>query len=430
MFCFITNKILGEYKQRMVISFLLLFQGIYTQGILDLKFLGQDGLRMENPGDHSIFTIIAVEGAKRVILRATNHHYFSDIEVFADPCMYQLRGIFSRSLGILDLCEQKIEFIWDENQYKVNYRNRQIDYRSSFQVAFDKVRKQMPFREVQKYYREVGTTPPDHTVGSPYRIDVFIFNDLKRVNRFKQDINKNTIEIMKMVEHIYADTPVQPVLKGILNMKEHLEVKSNILESFKDVVEPLRFSPFNLRTSLSKSDLIVMISGDISHFHQGMSYYGGASRLDTSYAVVHAPARDSSYYVAKKLSHEIAHSLGVLHDRNAGFLMEEKTCKKCSDDPRRFSQDSISQMSRFLKIHQKVFSSKPALRYGDEETLKTVEDASEFVSERRKHSFLEIVKNRLGGRVPIGMDMSVFLSTSMLLYSAGIFLAIYYLRKL
>lgn len=409
---------------------LLLFQTIAARGTLSVRFLGQDGLKMENPGDHSTFTVIAAEGARRVVLRATNHRYFSDIEVFADPCIYHLRGVFSRSFGVLDLCEQKIEFVWDESQYNINYKNRHVDYRKPFRADFDKSVRHMPFREAQKYYQAMGTTTSSRAVNSPYKIDIFIFNDLKRVSRFKQAINKNTIEIMKMVEQIYGDTPVQPVLRGILNMKEHLEVKSNILESFKSMVEPLRFSPFNLRTSLSKSDLIIMISGDTSHFHQGMSYYGGASRLDTSYAVVHAPDKDSDYYVAKKLSHEIAHSLGVLHDRNTGFLMEERTCKKCSDDQRRFSQDSIFQMTRFLRAHQKVFSNNPVLRYKDEEALKTAEDAREFASERRKHSFLEIVKNRLGGRAPIGMDMNAFLSTSMLLYSIGIFLAICYLRKL
>lgn len=408
---------------------LLLLQ-VIAQGTMSLKFLARDGFRIQNPRDHVTFTIVAVEGARRLVLRATNHRYLSDIEVFADPCKYQLSGVFSRAFGILDLCEQRIEFVWDENKYNIDYRDKQVDYRKSFRADVDKSKRQLSFRDAQKYYQETSIGLPEHAAEFPYKIGIFIFNDTGRVWKFGKDINKNTIEIMGIVEHIYRDTPVQPVLKGILNMKEHLEVKSNILESFKGMVEPMRFSPFNLKTSLSKSDLVIMISGDTSHFHQGMTYYGGASRLDTSYAVVHAPEKDSNYYIAKKLAHEIAHSLGVLHDSNNGFLMEEKTCKRCSDDLRGFSQDSISQMTQFLETHRRIFANSPIQLHKDGKALKTVKDASEFASERRKHTFMEIVKNRLGGRVPIGMDMNIFLGTSMLLYSAGIFLAIYYLKKL
>lgn len=355
-------------------------------------------------------------------------------------------------------------------------------------------------------HSELNAKTKEDGTGKQYRIGIFIFNDAERAKRLGKDINKNTQKIFKLVQNFYKNILIEPHLVDILNLTENFEIKENPLESFKAFIDPLRFSPFNLRTPLNKSDFILLLTENGlargSFSYQGMSFYGGSTKLDSSYSVVSTsspvhpqssylvhhndnstkyqgntnnPAQDtvltrenftvkkhqssdvengnqpntaastnhlnvsstpspqeslpnSDYFIAKKIAHEIAHSLGVLHDDFSGYLMEKTTCKDCDNDIREFSQNSINQLSEFVLYNKKIFSKNPNYKYSTDQVIKSVENAKEYAEERRKHGFMDIVKNRLNGQIPIRIEMNGYLSLFLLLYGLGIFIFIRYFK--
>lgn len=543
---------------RLGLCALLYIEWAISKPDMILQFYNQLGVVTDNPMKESFFTLLAIKGTRRFILRARSHDYHSNLKMFSDPCTYKLSGFFSNNSGSIDFCNFKLKFFWGEYIYKVNFsdlaKKKNFSYSKDLRVPYERVNKfkikkylltmyannSLPLEKNNEKYSETNMFGELSDIDSPfddeqyleyssilngtnskvsaesfksianglksnpsnedqkstmksgkprttskepnfidevknktydipnlanngkninnmalesidkkdafnkdYLIRIFIFNDAARVRQLGLDINKNTIGIFKNIEDLYKKTIIQPVLNGILNLTEKIQVKNNMLESFKDFIDPLRFSPFNLKTPLYKSDLIVLLSGDAlsdgSSVYQGMSFYGGANRLDSSYSVVSTssmpdhsktgePVPNSDYFIAKKVAHEIAHTLGVVHDKSKGYLMEPSTCKDCSGLKREFSKQSIDQMSEFVLYNKKIFAKKPVYKYSSNDTIKTLTDASEYASERRKHSFMDIVKTRLKGQIPMRVEMNTYLSVCFFIYGVVIYLMIRYLK--
>jgi len=547
--------------------FLLYIERAISKPNMILQFYDQLGLITDNPMKENFFTLVAVKGTRRFILRARSHDYHSNLKMFSDPCTYKLSGFFSYNSGSIDFCNFKLKFLWGEYIYKVNFselaKKKNFSYSRDLRVPYERVNKfkikkylltvyannSLPLEKNNEKYSETNMFGELSDIDSPfddelyleyssildgtnfkasaesfksitnglksnpsnedqkstmksrkpsttskqepnfkdenventadknktqdilnfpnseknmknmalenqgidkkdasdkdYLIRIFIFNDAARVKQLGLDINKNTMGIFKDIEGLYKKTIIQPVLNGILNLTEKIQVKNNMLESFKDFIDPLRFSPFNLKTPLYKSDLIILLSGDAlsdgTSVYQGMSFYGGSNRLDSSYSVVSTSSMpdhsktgelvpNSDYFIAKKVAHEIAHSLGVIHDKFKGYLMEPSTCKDCNELKREFSKQSIDQMSEFVLYNKKIFAKKPVYKYSSSHTIKSLTDASEYASERRKHSFMDIVKTRLKGQIPIRVEMNTYLSVCFFIYGVVIYLIIRYYK--
>lgn len=402
-------------------SFTVFILGVFAQ--LGARFFNEDGIEIQNPEEHTNFMMIVNTDKMKIFLNGANHQYDSTLDIFQDPCYYKLDGVFSKATGYFDTCNKNMEFFHRGKQYNINLNNPKDNSENYIKSKKDWYAKKEPFEAF------LGLDNKE----IPYRIGIFIFNDLGRVSRLGNEINRNTVEIFKKVKELFSESglKVEPILEGILNIRDEIDFTASpkgALEAFKDTVEPIRFSPLNLQNPLAKTDLVLLITEPTSlvgaektKIIHGMTFYGGSSRLDTSYSVVFTTQSDTVYFIAKKIAHEIGHSLGASHNLE-GTLMEKVTCSNCENEKRRFNRSSKMQIEWFLKNNDKVFKVKNEKKYHDDQILKSTGDALEYVEERRRHNLIDIVKTRLKGRVPVSDESNYYSILTIFLYAFTVLL--------
>lgn len=388
---------------------------------LTMRFITSLDDFQDNPTKVNDFGILIYEMTNRIYLRAKRHNYHTSVEMFSDPCVYDLYGFYLKGKGSLNTCTKEVNFVLDNNNYKINYKPLN-DFSKESELEYTKEKVSYSRTSL---YPEVNK--PDKKL---FKIGIFIINGRKRSEKLGTNIVNNSIEIFKEMKKIYENTLISPILMGILNLKTDLIRKKSILEDFKNFVVDMRFSPYNLESNMNKSDLVVYIDEvDNLENKYGMTYYGGSSRLDTSYSVVLTTPKDSDYYIAKKLAHEVAHSLGVHHDSKTGYLMEETTCYDCNDLLRVFSNESINEMNTFIIKNKRVYQKSYKRNFVKEEVIYSLDDAMEYVNERRKHNFEDIVNNKLNGRRPIyDSSTSNSFSIALLIYGVVLTVCVYCLK--
>lgn len=363
---------------------------------------------------HNLSLLVELnESGKKINLLFTmkNHGYATNLNMVQDPCELSLNRLFSGKKGMINFCNRTVQFEHNNYIYNIEYGKSLVKYAIPIKTEFSK------------------TPKLDETLSKEFSIGLVVFNDQERFKKHGNNINIQTHRIFKIVKDIYEKTIISPVIKEILNLNESSTSMfpndgKNILESFKSLVDPTRFSPYNLKKELSKADLVLLLKTGKKKEHQGMSYFGGSTRLDASYSVVLVSDTDTEYYIAKKIAHEIAHSLGVKHDINQGFLMESKTCSTCSEDIREFGIDSLNQMNKFVRKNKRVFQRLSKFKYKDDSVLIKLEDAESYVNERRKHDFEDIINYRLQGHVPVHEESTIYLNLSLFFYGLIIIIAI------
>ncbi|KAM0679927.1 hypothetical protein GINT2_001868 [Glugoides intestinalis] len=406
--------------------FIIFILGAFTH--LSARFFNEDGIEIKSPEEHTNFMVIVNTEKMKIFLNGANHHYDSMLNIFQDPCYYRLDGVFSKAAGHFDICSKSMEFFHHGKQYNIKL-NSPLDDRENNGV------KRRNDRYVIKEPFETLLALENKDV--PYRIGIFIFNDFGRVLRHGKEINRNTVEIFKKVKQIFSESglKVEPILEGVLNIRDEIDfiaAEKGALETFKDNIEPIRFSPLNLENPLAKADLVLLIAEpkfpirpEKTKIIHGMTFYGGSSRLDTSYSVVFASQNDSDYFIAKKIAHEIGHSLGASHNLE-GTLMEKVTCKNCENDKRQFNKSSKMQIEWFLAKHKKVFGAKNDMKYHDDQILKSTEEALKYAEERRRHGLIDIVKTRLRGRLPMSDESNYYSILTIFLYALTVLLILLY----
>lgn len=411
---------------------LIFFYILVVHAQIKVSFITEDGATLVNPKWHPNFIVSVVMNGGRIFLRATNHPYTSPLTLIDNLCRYRLNGIFGRARGFYDFCSDDLQFIYREKIYKINVSNGKST-----------VEKISPMEQIKELLQNRNDNQIDTMIDSvdsslPYKMDVFIFNDFRRLERHMDVINKNTMEIFDGVKSIFKDSglPINLRMAGTLGIRDRINFENDEngpLLGFKNVIEPTRFSPFNLSMPLSSSDLIILLTetdtptteirgNKIVH---GLSFFGGSTRLDASYSVVFTSPSDSNYFISKKISHEIGHSLGATH-HNINSIMEATTCRTCENEERLFSVFSRNQISTFLEKNSKFFISKSHQKYEDDEILKNEKEAIEYADERRKHRFLDIVKNRLKDHIPIEFETEISIFLTVLLYVIAIAVVIFY----
>jgi hypothetical protein len=395
---------------------------------LNVKFINEDGKELKNQDLKSHFIIIVTMNGFKIFLSASSHEYHSKIEMFQSPCNYKLTGIFGKSAGIYNSCTNELKFVYHEKLYNIKIKNKiaeLIEAIPHYRIKdFELLNKELPIENIES--------------DLPYKIEVFIFNDSRRAKQLGNSINDNTNEIFEDVKMIFKESKllIEPKLAGIININENINFIDDIdgpLLAFKNNVEPIRFSPFNLDTPLSNSDLVLLISQfeekfvtkEMNKIIHGMSFFGGSTRLDSSYSTVFTSKSDSVYFIAKKIAHEIGHSLGASHDIE-GSIMEMSTCEECNERKRYFSESSRNQIDTFIRDNSDFFTSKRNIKYEDDQVLKNKEEANEYARERRKHTFGEIVKNRLNGKAPLAIDSETSLVLTLLLYTGVMVIVLIY----
>jgi len=387
--------------------------------------------------------------------------------MFADPCNYQISGVFSKATGTYNACTSELEFVNESHLYKIKIENGRgyltrhptdghpQDFSSrqhgvgtantngpmTASMLFDKF-SQMPKDGISAIEHEnfkinTGLHVYDLKDTATYKINVFILNSSERAKAHGPQINKNTTEIFNKVKGIFNKSKmiIEPRLVGILNINDRLDLSGGYmspLQTFKEKIEPVRFSPFNLRTPLAGSDLVILLAEGNGWKEEkgkvhGMTFSGGSTRLDSSYSVVFTSVMDSTYFVAKKMAHEIGHALGANHHGKG--LMEERGCRGCEDEERLFDGESKGEIDAFVKRNERIFGVKRQMKYGDGQPLKTVKEASEYAEERRAHGLLDIVHSRLKGRFPMGLESEASVVITVSLYSLVVLMIIFYWKQ-
>ncbi|ELA42170.1 uncharacterized protein VICG_00813 [Vittaforma corneae ATCC 50505] len=426
-------------KQGMYCSLLIYFIHAFT--LLEVKFINENGNEIVKPENNTNFIIVITNNGSKIFLNASNHPYSSAISMFQDPCHYKITGIFSKALGFYNSCSNELEFLYRDKSYKIK-----IDGQKSTAIIRPKT-----FLGSSFHFSSYEPTPLDGELSevglnqanfdlkneSLNKIDIFIFNDSKRVEEHGALVNGNTIDIFNNVKSIFSESElsIEPRLVGILNIKDKIDFINNEngpLLAFKENIEPIRFSPFNLQTALSKSDLVMLISQNSygvndtgNKIIHGMTFFGGSTRLDSSYSVVFASASDSNYFIAKKIAHEVGHSLGATH-HGAGSIMETTTCQTCENEKRLFDEFSRDQINAFVNRNTKIFKIKDYTKYKENQILKSKKEAIEYAEERRKHTFIDIVRSRLKGKAPLGIESETSIILTVLLYTLVVIVIIFY----
>lgn len=390
---------------------------VLAEQTASLKYFDNQGSEIDYPLESRNFIAFFIHNGQKLYLRSSEHPYFTNLHVFEDPCENRINGLFNSAKGIYNACTKRLEFTHMNSYYNMDTTKQTSNLDILPLVAAPSKFKEKVYTDLDSHSDslEIGTNLPEVYQLNPedvsYRMRVFIFNNTNRVNRLGKEIIKDTNEIFEQVNLIFSESkiPLTIEISGILNFtNEENLVKENksLLESFKDLIESTRFSRFNYKKPLGRSDLTILIyekknkiylSGNL--IVHGMTYIGGSSRLDSSYSSVITSFDDSQYFVAKKLAHEIGHSLGALHTKDE-TIMEKTTCKDCKEKKRVFSEVSKNQIMRFLNRNSRIFNRKFQKKYQDDEILKTKIDATGYALERRKHTFHDIVKTRLHNRKP------------------------------
>lgn len=391
---------------------------------LTMRYLDTNGFDIPNVFALSHFNILLATGESTLMLRASNHPYHTALAMFTDPCNYSIE-LGAATIGNFDICARILRYTADSrnyeirhmgNGYKIQVRNGPIELVKEYAGTDASSQKHDPSPVLKK--------------SRPYRINVFIFNDIRRAGYYGSNINKETFELLDIVDNMYKESnaSIRINLAGVLNLRDELAAVPDVLAHFREAVEPIKYDSANLGTPLSSCDLALLLTdrGSNGQLH-GMSYFGGSNGLNRSYGVVFTGMAESQYFIAKKIAHEIAHTLGVHHDGAKGHLMEASTCDSCEEAPRLFSKESISKMNQFIEEYKSIFEDHEP-EADDGKVITSVDDAQAFVKSRRRHSFSDIINMRLGGRPPETVSFTYYLIISIVFYTISIFIAIYYLK--
>lgn len=392
-------------------------------GLFALRYLDSNGLDIPDVASHGRFAILVETDGAHLVLGASSHPYRTALRLSADPCIYTVEHQH-RAVGTFDLCARVLRYTLNGRVFEIAHTGRGYLMESRPQSAGAISRGLVPGKENGIARLAEG-----------YRINVFVFNDAQRTSYLNKNINRETEELFGMVDQIYRESKagIKINLAGILNMRDDVEMGPDVLGDFKALVEPMRYDPQNLDTPLSASDLVIFLTASRSpagegKVYHGMSYFGGSNGLNKSYSVVFTGQADPRYFVAKKIAHEIAHSLGVHHDEDKGFLMESSTCSSCENEKRLMSKSSVDQMNRFIKAYESIFEVRPPADDSDQEPITSSNSAYSYIKKRRRHSFSDIVSKRLNGKTPETTSFTYYLAISLVFYLMSIFVAIYYLK--
>lgn len=413
---------------------------------ITLKFQNHDDLKPRDRTTHPNFIIIVISDGFRIFLNAKNHRYVSRINMLEDPCNYKITGTFGWADGFYNPCSSQLQFVYRSKLYKIAKEGEKWKLLGTSPVNMDRMQEtgsmlyskhgSPDISPIEQEYFKTNTGIDMYNLKSqlPYKIDIFILNSFERTERHGRFINQNTSEIFSKVKEIFDKSKmlVEPKLSGILNINTKIDFfrrEGGPLLAFKAMIEPTRFFPFNLRTPLAMSDLVILIAegeGDHNSTGQihGMTFQGGSVRLDSSYSVVLTSPKDGTYFLAKKIAHEIGHALGARHTPNG--LMEARTCKSCEQEERLFNDTSRSEINGFLKRNTRVLAVKQQVKYSEVQPLKNVDEAIEYAEERRRHTLMDIVKSKLNGRFPTKFESELSVIIILCLYGAAVIALMFY----
>ncbi|KAI5150842.1 hypothetical protein ENBRE01_1747 [Enteropsectra breve] len=398
---FILRQVLGESFK----YFSHAGNELHNRENLELEKIAPDSVR-----NYNLFKIIATSDKEPLVFRAYNHPYHSRVNISEDFCFYRIRN---------------------NAKYK------------GFNICSE---------TLLKHGEEEDTGEESFAEEAPFTLNVFVFNDFFRANHYKEKISSETRDIFKIVNRIFRESgaKISVNVTGSLSIinKRPFADGGDPIYGFRRLADTIRFNPYNNKTPLANADLVILlkerkieIKKEISEAedeesesetqinYHGSSFWGGASSLASSYAVVSAAFTESRYFIAKKIAHEIGHSLGVRHDKEKGHLMESRTCKHCADAHRVFSQESLEAMEMFLKKHRALFEKNSQSKVNTlDGPIRDKMAARRYINSKRRHTYQDIVNKRLQGREPENASLTYYLLLSLIIYGMGVTVAALYIK--
>ncbi|KAL6121977.1 hypothetical protein NUSPORA_01031 [Nucleospora cyclopteri] len=361
-------------------------------------------------------------------------------------------------LGNYDVCNRRLEYIINETKYVYELNGSRYRYTT------------FPSKYITE---EDNTKSTDENLISDnfnnFTFKLFLVNDIDRYKLHKKEILKINESILKKVNNIlklnkvnmqielvgqlnlidnkYEETMFQtefiyddfysfqslknPIIKSSKKKKSkdliELNDKSKLLIDFRNAFEPIRIDPDNKRTEMANSHLIMLIKEQsyLKLNHQGMTFFKGANQLNSCYSVVFA--NENEEFTAKKILHEILHSIGVPHDENSdGYLMNKiyKPGNSANETDKSIllSEESKKSINDFLM--NKVLINK----FDINKVIESSNDAQNLLKQLRKNTFKEIVETRLGGKAPDTTNTKYYLVLSLIFYIVCIIVAVIYIK--
>lgn len=351
---------------------------------------------------------------------ASNNHYYSAYRVIEDPCIYKAEDSSTSEAIEINVCNNVLKM--DTMERVFGGKDNKYDFIG-------------PPKYENKSNLHLETPGTQQGDDPRYDLKVFIINGSKRFTALSASVVSETKAVIQEVSDLFerSGMPIKIKFTGLLNFVHNVvPIEESPLPEFIKIAQRIRYHPRNLRLALGQADVAIFLENipeetrNVVKAKHGYSFYAGAATLSKSYAVVLSRPGESKTFIAKKIAHELAHLLGVHHDREPGFIMEALSCANCENKERLFSPESVAEVVRFMGKHRDVFSEN-AFPFDLDGPVLSIEAANEFVKRQRKHSFMDIVESRLHGIIPENAGSLYYLLISLGIYIACVLLAIYYL---
>lgn len=443
---------------------------------ISIRFIDSNGLDIPDVTQYDEFTLLLNNTdleksiiqfqCKNTLLNVNNKFGVQFIE---NPCKYHIiemkqgnQHIFNKTmpLGYIDTCKRSFEYIIDNTKYRYmlingKYKLEVLDKNHiSLDELIDKNNELIKESNANEKNTTMTLTDNDKIKRyTPRLIDfnVFIINDFNRYNSDKKHINYNTKNILNSVNKIYNKEGIKINIVGQLNISNNIK-NINDLNIFQQLMQEIK----NNNEMMKNIDLFILFKlKDTKLNHDGVTFLNGAGTKNKNYSIVYLSSLTdhmTNLINIRKITHEIAHSIGVPHDDNDksksnlhpnkindGFIMDnyDKEIYRKSFLNLHQTLQSLQYKDHYLKFSDKskMYIAKYYNKINSKKNITdpyqivtSQEDAIKLINLLRTQSYYQIIKNKLNGKEPDTIRTKYYIIVSLLFYIFSICIAIYFIK--